>query len=107
MGYDRPGALALIGENQVLLVRDQATRLSETIERLANLRAQQNQRGPFTRVVAFATGYDRELAARTGRDFDFALPLSIDAILFTCMGFIVSLLLLWVAVVGLGRLAKA
>src|SRR5260370_38592423 len=88
-GYDRPGALALMGRNQEQLVRDQATRMSETIDRLANLRAQQtamNQRGPFTRIFAFAVGYDRELASRTWRDFDFALPLSIDAILFTCIG---------------------
>jgi hypothetical protein len=109
-GYERAGALALMGKNQEQIVRDQATRMSETIDRLANLRAQQtamNQRGPFTRVFAFAAGYDQELAARTWRDFDFALPLSIDAILFTCTGFIMSLVVLWVTALGLGRLAKA
>jgi hypothetical protein len=50
-GYDRPGALALMGRNQEELVRDQATRMSETIDRLANLRAQQsamNQPGSFS-----------------------------------------------------------
>jgi Protein of unknown function (DUF2937) len=40
-GYDRPGALALMGRDQEQLVRDQAARMSETIDRLANLRAQQ------------------------------------------------------------------
>jgi hypothetical protein len=54
-GYDRPGALALMGRNQEQLIRDQATRMSDTIERLAKLRAQQsamNQPGSFTRVAA-------------------------------------------------------
>jgi hypothetical protein len=109
-GYDRPGALALMGRNQEQLVRDQATRMSETIDRLANLRAQQsamNQGGSLTHVVAFATGYDQDIATRTWRDFRFALPISIDAMLFMSAGFIASLLLLWSAAVGLGRLAKA
>jgi hypothetical protein len=109
-GYDRVGALALMGKNQEQLVRDQATRMSETIDRLANLRAQQtsmNHRGPFTRVAAFTTGYDRETAARTWRDFEFALPLSIGAILFAGIGFIMSLAVLWLTAFGLGRLAKA
>jgi Protein of unknown function (DUF2937) len=109
-GYDRIDALALMGRNQEQLVRDQATRMSETIDRLANLRAQQtamNYRGPFTRITAFATGYDRELAARTWRDFEFALPLSIEAISLAGIGFIMSLAVLWVAALGLGQLAKA
>ena len=109
-GYDRPGALALMGQNQEQLVRDQATRMSETIDRLANLRAQHsamNQGGSFTRVAAFATGYDQDIAARTWRGLRFALPISVDAVLFMSAGFIASLLLLWSAAVGLGRLAKA
>src|ERR1700733_14895383 len=74
-GYDRQGALALMGRNSEQLVRDQGTRMSETIDRLANLRAQQiamNQRGVFARVTTLATGADREIAARTWRDFEFA-----------------------------------
>jgi hypothetical protein len=109
-GYDRPGALALMGRNQEQLIRDQATRLSDTIERLAKLRAQQsamNQPGSFTRVAAFANGYDQDIASRTWRDFQFALPFSVDAILFMGAGFIFSLLLLWSAAAGLGRFARA
>jgi len=109
-GYDRPGALVLMGRDQEQLVRDQATRMSDTIDRLANLRAQQsamNQGGSFTRVVAFATGYDQDIATRTWWDFRFAVPISVDAVLFMSAGFITSLLLLWAAAVGLGRLAKA
>jgi hypothetical protein len=109
-GYDRPGALALMGGNQEQLVRDQATRMSQTIDRLANLRAQQsamNQGGSFARVAVFATGYDDGIATRTWKDFRFALPISVDAMLFMSAGFMVSLLLLWSAVAGLGRLAKA
>jgi hypothetical protein len=98
-----------MGRNQEQLVRDQATRMSQTIDRLANLRAQQsamNQGGSFTRVAAFATGYDDGIATRTWRDFRFALPISVDAMLFMSAGFIASLLLLWSAAAGLGRLAK-
>jgi hypothetical protein len=109
-GYDRPGALALMGRNQEQLIRDQATRMSDTIERLAKLRSQQsamNQPGSFTRVAAFANGYDQDIASRTWRDFQFALPFSVDSILFMGAGFIVSLLLLWSAAAALGRLARA
>jgi hypothetical protein len=109
-GYDRPGALALMGRNQEQLIRDQATRMSDTIERLAKLRAQQsamNQPGSFTRVAAFANGYDQDIASRTWRDFQFALPFSVDAILFMGAGFIFSLLLLWSAAAGLRRFARA
>jgi hypothetical protein len=108
-GYDRPGALALMGRNQEQLIRDQATRMSETIDRLARLRAQQsamNQPGSFTRVAAFANGYDRDIASRTWRDFQFGLPISVDSMLFMGTGFIVSLLLFWFAAVVLGRLAR-
>lgn len=108
-GYDRSGAIALMGRNQEQLVRDQATRMSDTIDRLANLRAQQsamNQPGSFTRVAAFANGYDQDIASRTWRDFQFALPISVDAMLFMGAGFIFSLLLLWSAAAGLGRLAR-
>jgi hypothetical protein len=109
-GYDRQGALALMGRNSEQLVRDQGTRMSETIDRLARLREQQiamNQRGAFTRVTALATSADREIAARTWRDFEFALPLSMDAILFTLLGFIASLGLSWATAVGFTRMQEA
>ncbi|MGY3547379.1 hypothetical protein ACVW0W_003146 [Bradyrhizobium sp. USDA 4469] len=108
-GYDRAGALALMGRNQEQLIRDQATRMSEAIDRLARLRAQQsamNQPGAFTRVAAFANGYDQDIASRAWRNFQFALPISVDSVLFMSAGFIASLLLLWLAAVGLGRLAR-
>src|SRR5258706_152706 len=66
-----------------------------------------NQPGTFTRVAAFANGYDQDIASRTWRDFQFALPFSVDSILFMGAGFIVSLLLLWSAAAALGRLARA
>ena len=66
-----------------------------------------NQPGSFTRVVAFANGYHQDIASRTWRNFQFALLFSVDAILFMGAGFIVSLLLLWSAASGLGRLARA
>ncbi|WP_283258623.1 DUF2937 family protein [Bradyrhizobium japonicum] len=64
LGYDRQGALALMGRNSACLILDQGTRMSEAIDRLANLGAQQiamNQRGAFARVTALATGADREI----------------------------------------------
>jgi hypothetical protein len=109
-GYDRPGALALMGRNQEQLIRDQASRMSDTIDRLAKLRAQQsamNQPGSFSRVAAFANGYDQDIASRTWRDFQFALPISVDAMLFMGASFIISLLLLWSAAAGLGRWTRA
>jgi hypothetical protein len=109
-GYDRSGALALMRRNQEQLIRDQAARISETIDRLAKLRAQQfamNQPGSFNRVTAFASGYDQDIGSRTWRDFQFALPISVDAILWMGTGFVASLVLLWFAAVGLGRLTRA
>lgn len=108
-GYDRRGALALMGRNQEQLVRDQAVRMSETVERLAGLRQQQsamNRAGAFMRVAVFAKGYDKEIAGRTWADFQFAVPLSIDALLFVGTGFVASLLLLWLSAIGLGRLVR-
>jgi hypothetical protein len=64
-------------------------------------------RGSFTRVIALATGADREIAARTWRDFEFALPLSMDAILFTLHGFIASLGFTWAAAFGFTRMQEA
>lgn len=109
-GYDRPGALALMARNQEQLIRDQATRMSETIDRLAKLRSQQSamsQPGSFTRFAAFANGYDQDIASRTWRDFQFALPISVDAMLFMALGFIASLLVMLLAALALGRTAKA
>ncbi len=109
-GYDRSGALGLMSRNQEQLVRDQATRMSETIGRLANLRAQQaamGQPGSFTRAGAFATGYDSDLAARTWKDFQFALPVSADGVLFACTGFILGFFVSFAGAIGLGRLARA
>ncbi|MGM4877644.1 DUF2937 family protein [Bradyrhizobium sp. 956_D2_N1_5] len=109
-GYDRQGALALMGRNSEQLVRDQGTRISETIDRLAHLRAQHiamSARGAFTRIIALATGADREIAARTWRDFEFALPLSMDAILFTLLGFIASLGFTWAVAFGFTRMQEA
>lgn len=108
-GYDRPGALALMGRNQEQLIRDQATRMADTIDRLAKLRAQQsamNQPGSFNRVAAFANGYDQDIASRTWRDFQYAVPISVDAMLFMGAGFIISLLLLWSGAAALGRFAS-
>lgn len=109
-GYDRPGALGLMARNQEPLVRDQVARMSETIDRLTNLRAQQadmRQPGSFGRTVAFVTGHDSELATCTWKEFQFAVPISPDGLLFASTGFILGLTLSFVGALGIGRLARA
>jgi hypothetical protein len=84
--------------------------MSETIDRLANLRAQQtamNRRGAFARVIALVTGFDRQIAGPTWKDFKFALPLSMEAILFALVGFIASMALVFATALGFRRLSQA
>jgi hypothetical protein len=109
-GYDRNGAIALMARNPEQLVRDQSTRMSETVQRLDNLRSQQASMGrgtSLTRVAAFAAGYDSELADRTWKDFRFALPLSIDGMIFAVAGFLLAAASILGISFGLGLLMAA
>jgi hypothetical protein len=109
-GYDRNGAIALMARNPEQLVRDQSMRMSETVRRLDNLRSQQASMAretSLTRVAAFATGYDSELASRTWKDFRFGLPLSIDGIVFAVAGFFIAAVCILGISFGLGLLASA
>ncbi|QOZ06657.1 hypothetical protein XH96_03340 [Bradyrhizobium sp. CCBAU 51765] len=65
------------------------------------------QPGSLARAGAFATGYFADLAARTWKDFQFALPVSADGVLFACAGFILGFFLSFAGAIGLGRLARA
>jgi DUF2937 family protein len=109
-GYDRNGVIALMARNPEQLVRDQSTRMSKTVQRLDNLRSQQVSMGrgtSLTRVTAFATGNDSELASRTWKDFRFALPLSVDGIIFAVAGFLLAAASILGISFGLGLLMPA
>jgi hypothetical protein len=96
-GYDRQGALALMTRNSERLVRDQAGRMRETIERYGRLVEQQqalSNAGPFARIVIFFAELDRPLAENAMRDFEPALPTTLEGVVFAAGGFIVVFLFL-------------
>lgn len=89
-GYDRADALAVMARNDEQLVRDQALRMAETIVRYSRLVAQQQafaEGGPFVRLAAFAEDYDPLLVESTIRDFEPAVPATIEGVLFGVAGF--------------------
>jgi hypothetical protein len=96
-GYDRAGALALMGRNEERLVRDQSARMQANIERYGRLVEQQlafAQSGPFGRIVVFFTDFDRPLVENAIRDFEPAVPTTVEGIAFTGGGFLLVYLLL-------------
>lgn len=96
-GYDRADALAVMARNDEQLVRDQALRMAETIVRHARLVSQQQafaQGGPFVRLVAFAEDYDPLVVQSTFRDFEPAVPATIEGVLFGLGGFVLVYVLL-------------
>jgi len=96
-GYDRAGALALMSRNDERLVRDQAGRMRENIERHGRLVEQQQaftQSGLFGRLVVFVEDFDRPLVESAMHDFEPAVPTTIEGIAFTGGGFILIYLLL-------------
>lgn len=89
-GYDRTGALAVMARNEEPLVRDQSLRMAETIVRHARLVSQREAfatSGPFVRLAAFAEDYDPPLVQSTLRDFEPAVPATIEGVLFGIGGF--------------------
>ena len=77
-----------MAHNPGKLVRDQGASMRRTIKRLANLRRQQVslQTESLGRLIAVATGYDSEVAARTWTNFRFALSASPDTIAMAIFG---------------------
>src|SRR5262249_28158662 len=68
--YDRETALAVMTRNDERLVRDQASRMRENIERYGKLVEQQQaftNSGPFGRLSAFLRDFDRPLVENTMR----------------------------------------
>jgi Protein of unknown function (DUF2937) len=92
-GYDRSGALRVMGDNPEPLVRDQGQRMTENIERLARLRTQQQalrEGQGFERLAQFTLNLDPPLMQRTFRDYVPALPLTTEGVLLTLLGFLIS-----------------
>ena len=72
-GYDRAGALALMARDAEQLVRDQAGRMREDIDRYSRLVEQQqafSKSGPFGRLAAFFADFDTPLVENTMHDFE-------------------------------------
>jgi Protein of unknown function (DUF2937) len=92
-GYDRAAALRLMTNNPEQLIRDQATRMEETVARYSRLREQQDafrNGGPFTRLSAFVVDFDRPLVQRTLQNYEPAVPVTIEGVLLAGGGFIVA-----------------
>jgi DUF2937 family protein len=96
-GYDRAGALRVMSEDAEQLVRDQAARKQEEIKRYGRLVDQQQaftKSGPFGRLVAFFADFDEPLVENTMRDYEPAVPTTLEGIVFACSGFVFGYLLL-------------
>jgi hypothetical protein len=96
-GYDRDGALALMARNDERLVRDQAGRMRDTIERYRRLVEQQQsltKSGPIGRLLVFFADFDPPLVQNTVRDFEPAVPTTVEGVVFTAGGFLFVYLLL-------------
>ena len=96
-GYDRAAALRLMANNPEQLIRDQATRMEQTVARYSRLREQEDafrNGGPFTRLSAFVVNFDRPLVQRTVQNYEPAVPVTIEGILLAGGGFVVAYFLL-------------
>ena len=96
-GYDRAGALALMARNAERLIRDMGADMQRNIERYRRLVEQQQaftNAGPFGRLVVFVQDFDRPLVENALRDFEPAVPTTIEGVAFTAGGFIFAYLLL-------------
>lgn len=95
-GYDETGALGVMGKNPETLVRDQAARMTENIQRRNRLRDQKVAvtAGGLGGFIVLLTSYDASLAERTYSDFRPGLPLTFDGLFCALGGFVVSVVTL-------------
>jgi hypothetical protein len=104
-GYDRAAALGVMHNNPERLVRDQGSRMEETIRRLNLLREQQSvmrEGGSLVRFRAFLSNVDGPLAQRTWQSYVPALPFSFDGMLFAIIGFVSTYIVIF-GVIALGH----
>jgi Protein of unknown function (DUF2937) len=99
-GYEVTGALQLMTKNPEQLVRDQGTRMKENISRLNRLRQQHaamKDAGTFGRLSAYLANVDGPINARTWDNYKFAVPLSVEGLLFALIGFLIPFVLIELA----------
>ncbi len=89
-GYDRQGAIGLMGRNPERLIRDQAIRMQDNIARLNRLRKQQEDFKDGAGFASFLMSYDPELFEATRETYKMAVPITVDGLLFALVGFFVS-----------------
>lgn len=106
-GYDRSGALGLMARNPERLIRDQAIRMQDNMDRLGRLRKQQEDFKDGAGFASFLMSYDPELFAATRKAFKMALPLTADGLLFALLGFSMSYFLLFAAAAPIRRSLEA
>ncbi len=103
-GYDRATAIGIMANNSERLIRDQATRWNDNIDRLQRLREQElalKDGVTPSSFVAFATNYDKQLFDKTYEAFVPALPLSFAGAVFTISGWLVAYAAMFLGVLGL------
>lgn len=103
-GYDRNTAIGVMAGNSERLIRDQATRWKENIERLQRLRDQEaalKDGVTPASFVAFATNYDKQLFDKTYEAFVPALPLSFAGAVFTITGWLAAYAVMFLGMAGL------
>lgn len=107
-GYDREAVLALMTRSPDQFVRDQGASMSKTVVRLTGLRRQRlslQVSDSFGRLIAFATGFDGEIASRTWQEFRFVLSVSPDSVVLAIVGFVIAYAGLWFGSSRLVRLS--
>jgi hypothetical protein len=94
-GYERNAALELMARNSESLIRDQALRMKENIQRLNRLNSQQAAFAngvSLESVAAFAINYDKPLFDKTLESYVLAIPLTIAGFTFSIVGWVLSYL---------------
>ena len=85
------GGIDRLKANPERFVQQRGEQMEENVERLQRLRDAQarfKSDGPVTRLMTFATDYDGRLARGTFRDFEPAVPASVEAFVLGFVGFL-------------------
>jgi hypothetical protein len=108
-GRTRDDALNRLTRDADRFLQNQGASMSDTMRRLDRLRAQQQamaQAGPFARVAALTTQADPSIARAAYRDFEPAVPVTLEGGVATVTGFAAAWALALGLFKGLGRLVR-
>lgn len=97
VGLDREQALQKYENAAELLFRSRGVRTREQIARYTRLVAQQQaftSAGPFGRIIVLFSNLDQTIAANAMREFEPAMPTTLEGVVFAAGGFIVVFLFL-------------